>query len=134
MSPSSEARSHELVGRIGVPAVGKTPELAHVTKLGGEFDELIGRTLVSVFGSFSQVGQIGFPHDAQPFGGGFGTWHVARVVPIAICPGVGLVTRCPQCRLCLVDQVIDRSGYCIRSGHRDYEVGGVAEGPVFCSG
>jgi hypothetical protein len=44
------------IGRRGVPAVGKVPELVHVTALGRELDQLVDRLFVSVFGPFSQVG------------------------------------------------------------------------------
>ena len=53
----------ELVGRGGITAAGKVPQLIHVTPPGSELDQLVGRLLVAVFGPLTQVGQIGFSHD-----------------------------------------------------------------------
>jgi hypothetical protein len=53
---------------------------APITPLAGEFDQLVDRLLVTVFGPFSQIGQIGCSHDAQHlsngFGGSVGPWRV----------------------------------------------------------
>jgi len=43
---------------VGVALVSKAPQLIHVTKLGGEFDQLVDRSLVTVLGPFPQDGQI----------------------------------------------------------------------------
>jgi len=121
----------ELVGGICVPAVSKTLQFIHIAALSSEFDHLVDRLPVSILGPFSQVGQVGFSHDAPS--GGLGL-AVLVCVSVRYLPGVGGVPDARWYWLCAVDQVIDRSGYCVRSGHRDCEMGGVVDGSVFCSG
>jgi hypothetical protein len=79
------SRTKATPGRLAVAAQRRGMPLdfippAPITPLAGEFDQLVDRLLVTVFGPFSQIGQIGCSHDAQHlsngFGGSVGPWRV----------------------------------------------------------
>jgi hypothetical protein len=53
-------------------ATGFHTASANHPPLAGEFDQLVDRLLVTVFGPFSRIGQIGCSHHAQHLSNGFG--------------------------------------------------------------
>jgi hypothetical protein len=64
------SRTKATPGRLAVAAQRRGMPLdfippAPITPLAGEFDQLVDRLLVTVFGPFSQIGQIGCSHHAQ---------------------------------------------------------------------
>jgi hypothetical protein len=58
----------ELGAGVRVATIGKTAQLVQVTSLGGEFDELPDRVLVTVRSPLPQIGQ-GISHAARVRGG-----------------------------------------------------------------
>jgi hypothetical protein len=71
------SRTKATPGRLAVAAQRRGMPLdfippAPITPLAGEFDQLVDRLLVTVFGPFSQIGQIGCSHHAQHLSNGFG--------------------------------------------------------------
>ena len=71
------SRTEATPGRLAVAAQRRGMPLdfippAPITPLAGEFDQLVDRLLVTVFGPFSQIGQIGCSHHAQHLSNGFG--------------------------------------------------------------
>ena len=77
------SRTKATPGRLAVAAQRRGMPLdfippAPITPLAGEFDQLVDRLLVTVFGPFSLIGQIGCSHHAQHLSNGFGPGRSAR--------------------------------------------------------